>query len=213
MRSHAAAIPRRLCSRSSKRAGGEETAIAARSQSATAHGLVGRSQARLESSYAFSGDISSENRTSNHHASVFMELRFEENVGTGTLKWRITDGHGRGSIHPTYPRHDFSGGFRPGDEDVARDGDNGKVWASRMADGGLECLDQTYSNAVHAVTVRVRPVDNSGAIIPVDLWDAAGAAMTVFQGVDPQTYAANQIGWHVATFPRTPSQCSGSASS
>ena len=54
-----------------------------------------------------------------------------------------------------------------------------------------------------ATAVRVRQVFNPGAITKIEVFDAAGAGTTVFSGVDTNAYAAGQIAWFVARFPRT----------
>jgi hypothetical protein len=55
---------------------------------------------------------------------------------------------------------------------------------------------------VAATAVRVRQVYNPGAIAKIEVFDAAGAGSTVFLGVDTNVYAASQIAWFVAKFPR-----------
>lgn len=55
----------------------------------------------------------------------------------------------------------------------------------------------------HATAVRVRQVFNPGAIIRVEVYDATGAATTVFSGTDTNVYAAGQMAWFIAKFPRT----------
>ena len=98
---------------------------------------------------------------------------------------------------------DYSASRATGAPDVTRYGDSPKAWASRQADISPEWLQVTFSNAVHAVAVRVRQVYNPGAIDRVELFTASDQALTVFQGIDTNAYPANQIGWFVVKFPRT----------
>ena len=63
--------------------------------------------------------------------------------------------------------------------------DDGHAWASKTPDGGIEWLDLTFAKPVHASEVRIRESMGSGAVIKVDLFDEAGAAHTIWQGVDP----------------------------
>jgi hypothetical protein len=72
-----------------------------------------------------------------------------------------------------------------GAPDVDNYGDNGKAWAPKTPDGGIEWLDLTYAKPVHAREVRVRESAGSGAVIKVELFDPAGTAHTVWQGNDP----------------------------
>ncbi len=98
---------------------------------------------------------------------------------------------------------DYSASRATGAPDVTRYGDSPRAWASRLADSGPEWLELTFSNAVVATGVRVRQVNNPGAITQIEVFDAAGAGWTVFSGVDTNVYPASQIAWFVAKFPRT----------
>lgn len=102
-----------------------------------------------------------------------------------------------------YRAADYSASRATGAPDVTRYGDAPKAWASRLADAGEEWLELTFPNEVRASAVRVRQVFNPGAIIRVQTYDASGVATTVFSGVDTNTYAASQIAWFIAKFPRT----------
>jgi hypothetical protein len=72
-----------------------------------------------------------------------------------------------------------------GAPDVDKYSDDGHAWAPKTQDGGIEWLDLKYLKPVHASEVRVRESEGSGAVIKVELFDEAGAAHTVWQGVDP----------------------------
>ena len=72
-----------------------------------------------------------------------------------------------------------------GAPDVDKYSDDGHAWAPKTQDGGIEWLDLKYLKAVHASEVRVRESMGSGAVIRVELFDEAGAAHTIWQGVDP----------------------------
>jgi hypothetical protein len=72
-----------------------------------------------------------------------------------------------------------------GAPDVDKYSDDQHAWAPKTQDGGIEWLDLKYLKPVHASEVRVRESLGSGAVIKVELFDEAGAAHTVWQGVDP----------------------------
>ena len=72
-----------------------------------------------------------------------------------------------------------------GAPNVDKYSDDGHAWAPKTQDGGIEWLDLKYLKPVHAAEVRVRESLGSGAVIKVELFDEAGAAHTVWQGVDP----------------------------
>jgi hypothetical protein len=72
-----------------------------------------------------------------------------------------------------------------GAPDVDKYFDDQRAWAPKTPDGGIEWLDLRYPKPVHASEVRVRESMGSGAVIKVELFDEAGAAHTIWQGVDP----------------------------
>ena len=72
-----------------------------------------------------------------------------------------------------------------GAPDVDRYSDDSHAWAPKTQDGGIEWLDLKYLKPVHASEVRVRESMGSGAVIKVELFDEAGAAHAIWQGVDP----------------------------
>lgn len=72
-----------------------------------------------------------------------------------------------------------------GAPNVGKYSDDQHAWAPKTQDGGIEWLDLKYPKAVHASEVRVRESLGSGAVIKIELFDEAGAAHTIWQGVDP----------------------------
>jgi len=72
-----------------------------------------------------------------------------------------------------------------GAPNVDKYSDDQHAWAPKTPDGGIEWLDLRYPKPVHAAEVRVRESMGSGAVIKVELFDEAGAAHTIWQGVDP----------------------------
>jgi hypothetical protein len=74
-----------------------------------------------------------------------------------------------------------------GAPNVDKYSDDNHAWAPKTPDGGIEWLELRYANPVHASEVRVRESMGSGAVIKVELLDEAGAAHTIWQGVDPTT--------------------------
>jgi hypothetical protein len=94
---------------------------------------------------------------------------------------------------------DFSANQSTGAPNVEKFGDDGKAWASKTADGGIEWLDLKYPKAVHATAVRVRESNASGAVIRVELYDEAGASHLVWGGNDPTT----GLNYLIVNFPKT----------
>jgi hypothetical protein len=72
-----------------------------------------------------------------------------------------------------------------GAPDVDKYSDDQHAWAPKTQDGGIEWLDLKYLRPVRASEVRVRESLGSGAVIKVELFDEAGTAHTLWQGVDP----------------------------
>jgi hypothetical protein len=86
-----------------------------------------------------------------------------------------------------------------GAPNVEKYGDDGKAWASKTPDAGIEWLDLKYPKPVHATAVRVRESCGSGAVIKVELFDEQGAAHTVWAGNDPTT----DLNYLMVDFPKT----------
>ena len=74
-----------------------------------------------------------------------------------------------------------------GAPDVEKYSDDGHAWAPKTQDGGIEWLDLKYGKPVHAAEVRIRESLGSGAVVKVELFDAAGAAHVIWSGNDPTT--------------------------
>jgi hypothetical protein len=72
-----------------------------------------------------------------------------------------------------------------GAPDVDKYSDDAHAWAPKTQDGGIEWLELKFLKPVHAAEVRVRESMGSGAVIKVELYDEAGVAHTLWQGVDP----------------------------
>ncbi|HXH38933.1 MAG TPA: hypothetical protein VNN08_09920 [Thermoanaerobaculia bacterium] len=72
-----------------------------------------------------------------------------------------------------------------GEPNVERYADDGKAWAPKSPDGGIEWLDLTFPKAVFATEVRIRESCGSGAVIKVEVFDDKGAAHVVWAGNDP----------------------------
>lgn len=99
-------------------------------------------------------------------------------------------------------------GYHPmratGAPDVQRYGDTAEAWASKTADSGIEWLELSYAKPVSATELRIRQNHAPGAIIKVELFEANGAAHTVFQGPDSTVYEANTISWLNIKTDKTP---------
>ena len=86
-----------------------------------------------------------------------------------------------------------------GAPNVDKYADDGKAWAPKSADAGIEWLDLKYPRRVHATTVRVRESCGSGAVIKVELFDEQGTAHTAWAGNDPTT----DLNYLVVNVPKT----------
>src|SRR5215472_15932660 len=71
-----------------------------------------------------------------------------------------------------------------GAPNVEQYGDDGKAWAPKTADAGIEWLELKYPRPVYATEVRVRESCGSGSVIRVELLDEAGGAHVVWAGND-----------------------------
>ncbi|HZL27868.1 MAG TPA: hypothetical protein VFC39_15180 [Acidobacteriaceae bacterium] len=82
---------------------------------------------------------------------------------------------------------------------VDQESDNAAAWTSKTADAGMEWLDLTFPNAVHATGLRVRESDGAGAIVRVEMFDDSGAVHNLWTGTDP----TKGLNYFVLTFPKT----------
>jgi hypothetical protein len=72
-----------------------------------------------------------------------------------------------------------------GAPNVEHYGDDGRAWAPKTPDGGIEWLDLKYAKPVNATEVRIRESCGSGAVIQVELFDEQGNSHKVWRGTDP----------------------------
>ena len=77
--------------------------------------------------------------------------------------------------------------------------DDGRAWAPKTQDGGIEWLDVRFAKPVLATEVRVRESCGSGAIIRLELFDELGVAHTIWAGADPTT----ELNYLLIKFPKT----------
>jgi hypothetical protein len=77
--------------------------------------------------------------------------------------------------------------------------DDGRAWAPKTPDGGIEWLDLKYPRPVYGEEVRVRESCGSGAVIKIEVFDEQGTAHTVWAGNDPTT----DLNYLIAKFPKT----------
>lgn len=87
-------------------------------------------------------------------------------------------------------------------------GDNGNAWCPKESDAGIERLEVGFGKPVNATEIRVRQNSAPGAIIKVELVDAAGTAHTVYEGVDATQYDEFNF-WFKASFEKTSYQAVG----
>ena len=86
-----------------------------------------------------------------------------------------------------------------GPPNVDNYGDDGKAWAPKTPDAGIEGIDLKYAKPVHATEVRIRESCGSGAVIKLEVFDDKGAASTVWSGADP----TKDLNYLIVKFPKT----------
>lgn len=86
-----------------------------------------------------------------------------------------------------------------GTPNVDKFGDDGKAWAPKTPDSGIEWLDLKYPKPVHVSEVRVRESCGSGAVIKIEVFDEQGTAHTVWSGNDPTT----ELNYLIVKVPKT----------
>jgi hypothetical protein len=86
-----------------------------------------------------------------------------------------------------------------GAPNVEKYGDDGRAWAPKTPDAGIEWLDLKYPKPVYATEVRVRESCGSGALIKVEIFDEQGTAHPVWAGNDPTT----DLNYLIVKFPKT----------
>jgi hypothetical protein len=91
-----------------------------------------------------------------------------------------------------------------GKPDVEHYGDDGRAWAPKDQDKGIEWVKLTFPKAVNATDVRIRQTLNPGSIIKIELIDTDGKSHTVWEGVDKTKYEADKIKYFIASFDKTP---------
>lgn len=86
-----------------------------------------------------------------------------------------------------------------GPPNVEKYADDGKAWAPKTPDSGIEWIDLKYPKPVHATEVRVRESCGSGAVIKVEVFDEQGTAHTAWAGNDPTT----DLNYLIVKFPKS----------
>jgi len=86
-----------------------------------------------------------------------------------------------------------------GAPNVEHYGDDGRAWAPKTADGGIEWLDLTYAKPVNASEVRIRESCGSGAVVRLEIFDDQGNSHKVWQGDDP----TKELNYFILKFPAT----------
>lgn len=71
-----------------------------------------------------------------------------------------------------------------GQPDTMRAGDSKTAWATLKAEMGEQWLDLTYEATVVPAKIRIRENFNPGAVSKVEVFDEAGAAQVVWEGID-----------------------------
>ncbi|HZR30074.1 MAG TPA: hypothetical protein VFA71_14950 [Terriglobales bacterium] len=86
-----------------------------------------------------------------------------------------------------------------GQPNVEHYGDDGRAWAPKTEDGGIEWVDLTYAKPVNASEVRIRESCGSGAVVRLELFDDQGNPHKVWQGDDP----TKDLNYFIIKFPPT----------
>lgn len=103
-----------------------------------------------------------------------------------------------------YGRTQYSAAQAAGAPNVPVAGNSPDAWCPANRDTGVDWLEVTFSNPVHATEVRVRQNDAAGAIVRVEAIEPDGTAHTWWEGVDPyQPPAVREIVWFAVRVPKT----------
>src|SRR5205807_3168991 len=86
-----------------------------------------------------------------------------------------------------------------GPPNVDHYGDDGKAWAPKTPDGGIEWVDLKYAKPVNASEVRIRESCGSGSVIQVELFDEQGISHKAWRGTDP----TQELNYFILKFPQT----------
>ena len=87
-----------------------------------------------------------------------------------------------------------------GPPNVDQESDSPAAWTSKSADAGMEWIELTFPNPVHATALRVRESDGAGSIVRVELFEENGTIHNLWTGTDP----TKGLNYFVLTFPKTP---------
>lgn len=90
-----------------------------------------------------------------------------------------------------------------GEPNVEKYGDNGKAWASKDPDKGIEWVELTFPKSVYATGLKIRQNYNPGAIIKIAFYDEKGNREIVWDDIDKTKYQLNTIHWFNASFEKT----------
>jgi hypothetical protein len=112
------------------------------------------------------------------------------------LQWAIS-----AKASSEYRATNYGANQATGAPNVRAHGDSGSAWTPKTEDGGAEWIELTYATPVRATGVRVVQSFNPGAVVKIELIDAAGATSSVWTGPDATAYARGQIGVLEIKFP------------
>ena len=131
-------------------------------------------------------------------AAVAWALREDEIKNDPNGQWAI-QATSSSSYNDAQGQTAWSANQVAGPPNVERYSDDGRAWAPKAQDGGLEWLDLKYVKPVHASEVRVRESYGSGALIKVELFDEQDVPHTVWTGTDP----TKELNYLILKFPKT----------
>jgi hypothetical protein len=103
------------------------------------------------------------------------------------------------SYHDAEGAATWSANQATGAPNVEKYGDDGRAWAPKTPDGGIEWLDLTFPKPVFGTEVRIRESCGSGAVIRVELFDEKSTPHVVWAGNDP----TKDLNYLLVTFKKT----------
>ena len=86
-----------------------------------------------------------------------------------------------------------------GAPNVEQESDNPAAWTAKSPDAGMEWIELTFPNAVHATGLRVRENCGAGTIVRVEIFEENGTVHNLWTGTDP----TRKLNYFELTFPKT----------
>ena len=96
-------------------------------------------------------------------------------------------------------QENYSAWQATGPPNVEHESDNPAAWTAKSTDDGMQWLEVTFPNAVHATGLRIRESDGAGTIVRVEIFEDNGTEHTLWTGTDP----TRGLNYFELTFPKT----------